>query len=338
MISFFSLRSFTSKIGGLTLFPFAIIVFTLGFFPSVSASEVYVRTLGATFLDYDPEVVSPSGTVTKTFTRDSTWTTPVSWSWRNYAAAAMGSLAISAREGLSNYNAGTQTHASVRTNAHWTDDITINSPGLTGQSGVMTVTYRVNGYLIFTGTYNQVAGYNRAYLSSTVSFNGQAVDAPYYELSYFGTAGFDFMNANRSIELGFTFGTPFNLKHALRAETAMDSRNPTPGRAEVEAAGIWKGITVKYQGNIVTDFTSSSTTVPVWSQTLPPPLPVLANSAEAGDFVLSWPAQAACDLMESPDLNSWGPSTAAPTVNGMFKTARMPMTQPRAFFQLKSAP
>lgn len=146
------------------------------------------------------------------------------------------------------------------------------------------------------------------------------------------------MNVDRSFDLGFTFGTPFNLKHNLYAETAMDSRNPTPGRSEVEAAGIWKGITVKHEGNTVTNFTSSSATVPVWSQPLPPPLPVLASSVEEARIVLSWPAQAACELMESPDLQSWEPSSVVPAVNGMFKTARVPMIQPRGFFRLQSPP
>lgn len=310
-----------------------LVVSTLFVFKeSVEASEVYVRLWGATG-PYDPAIVAPSGTVTKILNRNLN-----TWSWRNYSAASIGGLVVSMREGLSGYNSS-QVHQPVSATASWQDDITINSPGLTGQAGSLTMTYRVNGYLIFTGTNSQVPTYNSSRLSCVLKMNGTDVDAANYEIWDTGPYGSDFMNADRIIERGFTFGTPFTIKHTLTAYTAMDSRNSAPGRAEVEAASLWKGITVKYQDAPVTNFTSTSSTVPVWSQPLPRPLPPLTLSAPTnGAMVFSWPEQALCDLLASPDLGSWAVSTAQTNINGMFKTATVLMSEPQAFFRLLPTP
>ena len=109
--------------------------------------------------------------------------------------------------------------APVSATASWQDDITINSPGLTGQAGIMTITYRVNGYLIFTGTYSQTYPYKSSRLACLVQMNGLEVDAPIYELWDVGPYGPNFLNADRAIQLGFTFGTPFTIKHTLTAYT-----------------------------------------------------------------------------------------------------------------------
>lgn len=299
--------------------------------PAAEAGEVSVKLWGAT-LPYDPAIKLPSGSVSGILNRDLN-----TWSWRNYAAAAMGGLVISARESLSANN-GAGVHQAVSTIAYWLDDITIDSPGLTGQSGVMTITYRVNGYVIFTGTYDQVPGYNSARLIHRVEMNGAQVELLYYEISQVGVSqGSDFLNADRTIQLGFTFGTPFTLKHQLSTNTALDSRNGT-GRAWVEAAGLWKGITVKYQDAPLASFTASSSNVPNWSQPLPRPVPALISTVQTGELVFTWPEQAVCDLVASPDLASWLPSTAAATVSGMLKTVRVPMSGPRGFFQLQPTP
>ena len=203
----------------------------------------------------------------------------------------------------------------------------------------MTITYRVNGYLIFTGTYSQTYPYKSSRLACLVQMNGLEVEAPIYELWDVGPYGPNFLNADRAIQLGFTFGTPFTIKHTLTAYTAMDSRNPAPGRVEVEAASLWKGITVKYQNTPMTNFTSTSSTVPVWSQPLPRPLPPLTRSEPTNNAIIfSWPEQALCDLLASPDLGSWAISTAQTNLDGMFKTATVLMSEPQAFFRLLPTP
>ncbi len=298
------------------------------------AGEVFVRCWGATG-PYDPPITAPSGTVSKTLSRDSADSV---WGWRNYAAATPGGVAISCREGLNGPPGFSTVHQGVLTTAYWTDDITIDSPGLTGQFGVLTLTYRVNGSVLFTSTFNQVEAYNRAYLQSSLEV-GTGGEYCEWEKSGFGvTSGSDFMNVDRTVQVEFRFGTPIHVKHTLNGNTAMDSRSATPGKAEIEAATVWKGITVTYQGAPLANFTSSSANVPVWSETLPPPLPKMTSSVEGSEMVFTWPDQARCELTVSADFANWVPTTLTPTVTGVMKTFRAPMSEGQQYFRLRSTP
>ena len=109
------------------------------------------------------------------------------------------------------------------------------------------------------------------------------------------------MNVDRTVQAEFRFGTPFTVKHTLNGQTAMDSRSATSGRTEIEAATVWKGITVTHQGVPLTNFSSSSANVPDWSQTLPPPIPKMTSAVEGAEMVFTWPAQARCELTVSPE-------------------------------------
>lgn len=321
-----------SRIARLPLFICAFVALGAGQ-PAVAAGEVYVRLLGIGF-PYPPAITGASGNVSGTFN-----STQGFFAFRNYAAASVGGLVISARESVSGPGGDYTYHSPARTDARWQEDITINSPGRTGQAGTMTITYRVNGYLLFTGTTDQTPGYNRAFLTNTVTIDGNEADFVRYERTHLGvTWGHDFMNADRTIQWGFTFGTPFSIRHSLRAETAIDARWNAGARSEVEAAGVWKGITVTHQSAPVTNFTATSVTVPEWSLPLPRPVSEIASTMQAGDMVFTWPEQAGCDLLTSPDYNTWNVSTAPATVSGMFKTVRVPMTARRAFFKLFGTP
>lgn len=327
-------RSFVSFPPAILRVPFFFILASGALFTVQTvngARETYVRLWGATG-PYDAAITSAFQGVSGTLNRSLD-----SWNWRNYAAATFGGLAISARETLVTFS--TRTHQPVMTDVRWQDDITINSPGLTGQSGVMTITYRVNGYLTFTGSYSQTPNYNRAFLVSRVNIDGNDADLARYELSDLGVSwGSNFLNADRTIQWGFTFGTPFNIQHALHSETAIDGRNGAGNNAGVEVAAVWKGITVQHQGAPLAGFTASSSNVPSWSIPLPPALPKLLSTTATNEIVFTWPEQAACFLAVSPDMTAWSAFDAIGTLSGMFKTVRVPMTNRQSYFRFEPAP
>jgi hypothetical protein len=297
------------------------------------AGEVYVRLWGPTS-PYDPAIKAASGSVSKILSRDFSF-----WTFRNYAAASMGGLAISAREAVVSAGGGNQFHQGAQSTAYWEDTMTINAPGLTGALGVMTVTYRVNGHVTFDGTFNQTYAYNRAYLRNEFLIGGNPVDYTEHERTNVGQGqGSNFLNADRTIQAGFTFGTPFSIRHTLYSETAIDARNGVGKISEVVVSALWKGITVQHQSTPVTNFTASSSTVPVYSQQLPPPLPPLTYTAQPTQLVFTWPEPAACVLKVSQNLRDWAPSVIQPTVNNMIKTVTVPITNGVEYFRLETTP
>ena len=261
------------------------------FLPVVTyAGEVSVHLWGISS-PYDPPITASSGSVSGMFIKNQG-----SWSFRNVATASMGGLEISARENVATPQVNNNSHGSARTLASWQDAITIDAPGLTGQAGVMTLTYRVNGYVIFEGTYDQVAQYNQARVTNTVTIDNDPAHSWAYGIDNTGPQGQNHLNTDHVIQWGFTFGTPFTVKHMLAAYTAVDARNGEGKRAEVEVAGVWKGITVAYQGSPVTNATTSvivgSLSVPFTVTSISPTVPagLAATPASETQINLSWTA------------------------------------------------
>jgi hypothetical protein len=172
--------------------------------------------------------------------------------------------------------------ADVTGEASWSDTVTIDSPGLTGQSG----TFRATMFLtliegVETNLGSALSAFSDVVYRMEVVTNGTG-------WGYFGEIGIFESTMGVEIrdqgdppgqfvtgDLGFIFGTPFDLDIESRIVIEA-SVNGGDGTAITSAVAnvVWLGfdeVRLTSGGALVTDYTLTSGTGEDWSQPLPEP-------------------------------------------------------------------
>lgn len=158
--------------------------------------------------------------------------------------------------------------------ASFADDVIIDAPGLTGQTGTLTVKFTITGELTSSSlrtpqTYDnsakaefsfRVDGNQKSYGSRRVTSSGDV---------FGGNKGF--LNQEQSVTFGFVYGTPFEIMLEIIARSDAYGDGGGDTSADLENTATWGGFgAVKDKnGTIITAYTVSSTSDFDYSQALP---------------------------------------------------------------------
>lgn len=170
--------------------------------------------------------------------------------------------------------------------ATWQDDVTINAPGMTGQSGSMTVRYQIDGSLSFTSTASAEAHYafqvnKGAVIESAFSGN--------YQIGV-GSSGSNFLNQEISSTFGIKFGEERRWTFSVQGVgTVLGIANDAAAVANLEDTGRWLGIAEVRDaaGNSVSDFSVASASGTDWARAVPKPSMLMAGLLGAGLLLLA---------------------------------------------------
>jgi hypothetical protein len=167
---------------------------------------------------------------------------------------------------------------SVATGA-WSDKVTIDAPGLTGQSGTYTFQFLVDGSLTASGSVNDsLQSYAEA--ETTIKVNGWINEFRDAYMAVDGFVGDGYLNKLVSITTPITFGTPFDLSMSVTAAsyTKNNSANPfAMARADLGHTATWEGITaVTGPNGDVTNFTVTSASGTDYVNAVPEPASMAA--------------------------------------------------------------
>lgn len=214
----------------------------------------------------------------------------------NTASAAFGSLTASSNIGVSARASSFPYAAFGTSTTSFTDDWLINSPGLTGTAGTLTVSFRIDGTLLVdkNGTPVYSASTSSTYAQATYAFGvglAPSDTTGSQRLRYDGTtSGTPFLGVWQQSTLNFVYGTSLN-DVTLRITTAAAAAGEAStylSSTTANASATWGGFTEVRDsgGNLVTDYSFSSGSGTSYVQPVPEPatasLLLLAAAGFAG--------------------------------------------------------
>jgi hypothetical protein len=160
--------------------------------------------------------------------------------------------------------------------AQWTDQLTINAAGLTGQQGTFKLAYLLDGTITSTGS--SPAGdpdRTRARYSSNFSVGSTREFFGYTIYGDGRTAGTNILNQRREITVSFTFGQPLDLRWELRTYNGVNQGTPGTSKTDLENTGTWEGIlsVANAAGEAVTGFSALGSAGTDYSRSFGDPVP-----------------------------------------------------------------
>ncbi len=214
----------------------------------------------------------------------------------NTASAAFGSLSAYSNIGISARSSSFPYAALGTSTASFTDDWLISSAALNGTAGTLTVSFRIDGNLIVdkNGTPVSSASESSTYAQVTYAIGVGLAPGDFnvsQRLRYDGsTSGTPFLGIWQQYTLNFTYGTSLNdvtLRITTSAAAAGEASTYLSSTTAM-ASATWGGITEVRDsgGNLVTDYSFSSTSGTNFAQPVPEPttasLGLLAAAALVG--------------------------------------------------------
>jgi hypothetical protein len=162
------------------------------------------------------------------------------------------------------------TSAFGRGTAQWNDDVTIAAPGLSGQTGTVTVRYRIDGNQAVAGTARARVNYAfQVALGATILHNSSAE----HEMTSTGVLA-PFLNTPLSATFPIVFGSQREWRFAIDASgTVLGISANSSGLTDLGGTAVWLGITEVRDGagNVVADYSVQSGSGTDWSQAIPEP-------------------------------------------------------------------
>jgi hypothetical protein len=157
--------------------------------------------------------------------------------------------------------------------AYFRDTLTIDAPGLTGQSGTVNVKFTLEGDLSMSARGDASLSSTPEDYSSTFTYYFQKIG--YGNLSqgtqtefFDGTVTADnhsfsiapFLNTELTIAVPFTYGTPFDVKLTIQAASYAKTQYGGDGIADAEHTVTWGGFAsvLDSGANTVTNYSTSS--------------------------------------------------------------------------------
>lgn len=230
--------------------------------------------------------------------------------------------------------------------AYFTDDITIDAPGRTGQSGFMTFNVAIHGSLAAAlrgpGPEDPLASF-RSYAQTSFHVGQDGGIRVNRETLYAdGTTtivGLPFLNRLETIVVPFTYGTTFELKIFLGAATTFRTEFGADCISDIGNTLEWGGIVsvTDSGGNAVTNYTTATGSGTDYSAPILD-LPRLTLSVlSPGQLQLSWSTNYPAFTLESSTALSsgWQTVTNSTGIAGEQHTLTIDASSRSEFFRLR---
>jgi hypothetical protein len=152
----------------------------------------------------------------------------------------------------------------------WRDDVTVDSPGLTGQIGLVEGAVFLEGFIDLTGSADGTL---------TVDFSSTRGSSSAKHVQCFGEAPCEgqllplFFSESVPIAFGVTFGEPGFFLVSLSTNIGRNSISTAPGTADLDFSGTatWSGIQQVTVGGSPVPFTITSESGTDWTEPVPEP-------------------------------------------------------------------
>lgn len=125
--------------------------------------------------------------------------------------------------------------------AHWYDVLTINSPGLQGQSGSLRVSFTIDGNINASGQTFYYAEYRFLYGGSPNSAYDPTSGVLRYYQQDAQNPGQNFLNVPQAYDVPFRFGVPFTLALTLRTRAVVNTVYPGEVNVDLSHTEVWNG-------------------------------------------------------------------------------------------------
>jgi hypothetical protein len=149
----------------------------------------------------------------------------------------------------------------VNSQGRWDDIVTINAAGLTGQTGTVTTTFRIDGRFALTLSPNLTSpnSFIRAYLEVSLR-NSPLIKEYKLNSANIESGNGNFLNQDLTLSTEFIYGDPFNVRFNLVANAQVDTSFASNALVDLSHTARWGGFTevLDAGGNRVADFNATS--------------------------------------------------------------------------------